>query len=147
MDMDMVVLDADVTTKEEAIKLAVDRLFILGRAENSLALEEAVWQREATYSTGFGRGFAIPHCKSSAVRANSLVLLKPRIPIPWNSLDGLPVRVVILMAIREAQAVTKHMQVFAKLARLMMDRDFCGHLERENSAEKLCAFLQKSLAI
>jgi mannitol/fructose-specific phosphotransferase system IIA component (Ntr-type) len=110
-------------------------------------VEEAVWQREATYSTGFGRGFAIPHCKSNAVRANSLVLLKPRAPIPWNSLDGQPVRVVILLAIREPHAATRHMQVLAKLARLMIDREFCGRLEQESSPRSICAFLQKTLEI
>ena len=33
------------------------------------ALEEAVWKREETYATDLGFGFALPHGKSTAVRA------------------------------------------------------------------------------
>ncbi|MGH7950366.1 MAG: phosphoenolpyruvate--protein phosphotransferase [Limisphaerales bacterium] len=144
LDAELVIVDSDAATKEEAIKQAVDRLFVLGRTEDSRAVEEAIWQREAAYSTGFGHGFAIPHCKSNAVRFNSLVLLKPREPVAWNSLDGRPVRVMLLLAIRESQGVSAHMKVLAKLARQIMDENFRAELEQENDPAKLCAILQKS---
>jgi fructose-specific PTS system IIA-like component len=143
VEAELVMIDSDATTKEEAIKQAVDRLFILGRTDNSQAVEDAVWRREATYSTGFGYGFAIPHCQANAVRFNSLVLLKPKSPVAWNSLDGQPVRVVILLAIRAGQAGTTHMQVLAKLARKIMDDDFRAELEQEKDPARLCAVLEK----
>ena len=143
LESELVMIDSDAATKEEAIKQAVDRLFVLGRTDNSQAVEDAVWRREATYSTGFGHGFAIPHCQASAVRFNSLVLLKPKSPVAWNSLDGQPVRVVILLAIRAGQAGTTHMQVLAKLARKIMDDDFRTELEQETDPARLCAVLQK----
>ena len=141
----LILLESDATTKEEAIKQAADQLFVLGRTENSRALEEAVWQREATYSTGFGHGFAIPHCKSNAVRYNSMVLLKPRHPLAWNSLDGQPVRVMILLAVREANSTTVHMKVLARLARRIMDPNFRAELENTADPATLCALLLKSL--
>jgi fructose-specific PTS system IIA-like component len=142
----LVLMDVDATTKAEAIKQAVDRLFVLGRTDHAPAVEDAIWRREATYSTGFGQGFAIPHCQSDAVRFNSLVVLKLKTPVTWNSLDGQPVRVVILLAIRAAPTGaggTAHMQAFAKLARKIMDDDFRAELERENDCARLCAVLQK----
>lgn len=144
LEPDLIIVDSDAATKEEAIKQATDRLFVLGRTEDSRAVEEAVWQREATYSTGFGHGFAIPHCKSAGVRFNSLVLLKPRTPIAWNSLDGQPVSVVILLAIREEQGDSTHMKVLAKLARKVMSMTFRSQLEMENDPAGLCAILEKS---
>jgi fructose-specific phosphotransferase system IIA component len=143
LETELIMIDSDATTKEEAIKQGVDRLFVMGRTDNSPAVEDAIWRREATYSTGFGHGFAIPHCQTNAVRFNSLVLLKLKSPVAWNSLDGQPVRVVILLAIRAAQAGTTHMQVFAKLARKIMDEDFRAELEKENEPDRLCATLQK----
>lgn len=145
LEPDLVLIHSDAKTKEEAIKQAVDQLFIWGRTDDSQSVEQAIWRREATYSTGFGHGFAIPHCQSSAVRFNSLVLLKPKTPVEWNSLDGQPVRVVILLAIREGQAGTTHMQVLAKLARQVMNDDFRAELERENDPTKLCAIIKKVL--
>jgi fructose-specific PTS system IIA-like component len=144
LETDLVIVECDAPTKEEAIKQGVDRLFVLGRTDDSLAVEDAVWRREATYSTGFGHGFAIPHCQTDAVRFNSLVLLKLKSPVAWNSLDGQPVRVVILLAIRAAQSAgTTHMQVLAKLARKIMDDDFRAELERENEPARLGAIFQK----
>ena len=145
IEPELIIVDSDAATKEEAIKQAADQLFVLGRTENSGAVEEAVWQREAVYSTGFGHGFAIPHCKSNAVRFDSLVLLKPRTPIAWNSLDGRPVGVIIMLAIRETNAPLAHMKVFARLARRVMDASFRLQLEQETKPATLCKVLQESL--
>ena len=141
---DLIIVDSDATTKEEAIKQATDLLFVLGRTDDARAVEEAIWQREASYSTGFGHGFAIPHCKNAGVGYNSLVLQKLRRPVPWNSIDGEPVRVVVLLAIRDDQENSTHMKVLAKLARKIVDDSFRSRIESENNADKLCAILQQS---
>lgn len=144
LEADLVVIESDATSKEEVIKQGVDRLFVMGRTDDSPAVEDAIWRREATYSTGFGHGFAIPHCQTNAVRFNSLVLIKLKSPVAWNSLDGQPVRVVILLAIRAVQGGSNaHMQVLAKLARKIMDEDFRAELEQENEPASLCGALQK----
>ena len=56
----------------------VDLLYGAGRTDRPRDVEEAVWRREADYSTGFGHGFAIPHCKTDAVDANSMAVVKLR---------------------------------------------------------------------
>lgn len=141
----LVILNADAQTKDEAIKLAVDQLYVLGRTDDSRAVEEAIWQREQSFSTGFGNGFAVPHCKSNAVKSNSLVILKPAEPIVWNSLDGLPVRAVILIATRDGSGAHDHLKIFAKLSRHLMDEYFRAHVENENNPEALCDFICKTL--
>lgn len=145
LDEELVVLDAEALTKEEAIKLAVDRLYVLGRTEQPHAVEVAVGNREATYSTGFGHGFAIPHCKTNAVKSSSLVLVKLRSPVTWNSLDGQPVRVVILLALRESGGADEHMKVLAKLARRLMHEEFRDRLEKETDPKTLCALLRETI--
>jgi fructose-specific PTS system IIA-like component len=142
---EMVVIDADAATKEEAIKRGVDLLYIHGRTEQPRLIEEAIWKREANYSTGFGHGFAIPHCKSSAVNANSVVVLKFARPVPWNSLDEKPVRVVILMVIRESDGATEHMKIISALARQVTHENFRDSIEQEQNPEQLCAFLKKKI--
>ncbi len=144
LEPELIIVDSAATTKEEAIKQAVDRLYVLGRTEAPRSVEESVWQREAAYSTGFGHGFAIPHCKSDAVRFDSLVLLKARAPVAWNSLDGRPVRVMILLAIREMNGFASHMKVLTRLARRIIDESFRRELEEENDPAKLAGILQKS---
>jgi fructose-specific PTS system IIA-like component len=142
---EMIVMDADALTKEEAIKRGVDLLYIHGRTEQPRAIEEAIWRRESNYSTGFGHGFAIPHCKSSAINANSLVVLKFAQPVPWNSLDEKPVRVVILMVIRESDGATEHMKIISALARQVMHEGFRASIEQAKTPEDLCALLKSNI--
>jgi fructose-specific PTS system IIA-like component len=145
VDTEMVVINSESASKEEAIKEAVDLLYVLGRTEQPRAVEEAVWQREAADSTGFGHGFAIPHCKSNAVAANSLAVLKLRAPVPWGSAGSEPVRVVIPLAVRDSDEANAHLKVFAQLARKLMHEEFRERLLRENDPARLCCFLKESL--
>ena len=145
MDPELVVTGVDCGSKEEAIKIAVDRLYETGRVQQPRLVEEAVWVREAVSSTGFGHGFAIPHCKTNAVAANSLVVLKLRKPVGWGSLDGAPVGILILLAIRESDQATAHMRVLAALARRIMHEDFRARLVSESDPGALCAFLHEAV--
>jgi multiphosphoryl transfer protein len=147
LEPELIIDNAEANTREEAIKVAIDRLYVLGRAKNSRAVEEAVWQREQTYSTGFGHGFAIPHCKTAAVQCNSLAIVKLREPVAWNSLDGQPVRLVVLLVMREVDAGDEHLKVFSRLARQIMHESFRDHLEQEKNPEALCAFFREKLGI
>jgi fructose-specific PTS system IIA-like component len=132
-------------TKAEAIKQVVDLLNISGRTDHPRAVEAAVWAREATYSTGFGHGCAIPHCKTDAVQVNSLAVLRLAQGVEWGSLDGQPVRLVILLVMRESEAVSAHMKVFARLARKLMHEPFRAWLAQEKDPDVLCALLREVL--
>ncbi len=142
---DLMVFDADCTSREEAIKAIVDQLYISGRTDHPREVEAAVWQREQVYSTAFGHGFAIPHCKSDAVKANSLVILRLRQPVAWESLDGKPVSVLLLLAIRQSDEATAHLKILAALARQVMHEEFRERVEREQNPDALCAFLRESV--
>ena len=148
---DLLHLDADATTKAEAIKLLTDGLGVTGRAERPAAVEEAVWRREETYSTGFGHGFAVPHCKSAAVGASTVSIARLREPIEWGSLDGAPVDVVILLAIRDGggdvDANKEHMRVFAKLSRLVMRDEFRDGIRAAATPAELYGLLHGQLGL
>jgi fructose-specific PTS system IIA-like component len=124
LDRETVIVGSDAACKEEAIQEIVDAFYVAGRTESPRAVEQAVWAREETYSTGLGHGFAVPHCKTDAVAANSIGVLRLARPVDWGSVDGQPVECVILMAIRETDLGESHMRVFAQLARRLMDGEF-----------------------
>lgn len=142
---EMVIIQSASQTKEEVIKEIADRLYVLGRTEQPHLIEEAIWQREGVYSTGFGHGFAVPHCKTTAVSANSLILLKLRQPVDWNSLDGQPVNVVMMLVMREADRTNGHMKIFSELARRVMHDDFRDNLIEEPRPDKICVLLNEGL--
>jgi fructose-specific PTS system IIA-like component len=145
IDPELVIPHSESRTKEEAIKEMVDRLYVAGRTDRPRDVEGAVWRREAVYSTGFGHGFAIPHCKTDAVRANSLAILKLKTPVEWGSLDGNPVQVLLFLVIRESDQATEHMKVLAALARRLMHEEFRDRLAQEQDADALCRFLEENI--
>jgi fructose-specific PTS system IIA-like component len=146
IDPELVIEDTVGAGKAEAIKLLADRLYVAGRTEQPVAVEEAIHAREAVYSTGFGFGFAMPHCKTAAVHASSLAVLRSATPVEWGSLDGEPVRFVILLAIRESDAAAaEHMKTIAALARRLMHPEFRDLLTRERDPASLCRILSDAV--
>jgi nitrogen PTS system EIIA component len=88
----------------------------------------AVEEREAVLSTGIGFGVAIPHARSSAVRELSVVCgLSPE-PVPFDSIDGEPVRLFFLIVGPESSA-GQHVKLLSRIARLV---------RRENLRQQLC---------
>ena len=147
LDPSLVIVDSESESKEEAIRELIDSLFIAGRTENPDRLEEVVWAREAAYSTGLGHGFAIPHCRSDLITSNSIAVLKLKRPIEWSSLDGKPVRMVLLLAVHHSDANNSHMKVLAKLARKLMNEEFRDHLMKLNDAKGILSYLSEELEI
>lgn len=146
LDINSILVHAQCFSKEEAIKKLTDQLYITGRADSSLEIEHAIWERERVYSTGLGYGFAVPHCKSENLLADSIVLLKLDEPIEWGAIDDKPIDVVVMLAIRDgADGDDTHLKIFARLARKIMHEDFRQYLIDENDPEKLLAFLKESL--
>jgi fructose-specific PTS system IIA-like component len=147
LDRELVELDVDCLDKDEVIRRAVDALYVAGRIEDRWAVEEALWAREGVYSTGLGYGFAIPHCKTDAVEADSIGVLRLRSPVEWGSEDGQAVGMVIVLAIRESKAAGTHMKVLARLARKLMHEEFRAGLKAATNAEDVVAYLGRELEL
>lgn len=143
LDPDLVVLEAACGTKEEAIKLLVERLASAGRTRDPLDLEEAIWAREAAYATGLGHGFAVPHCKSPAVAANAIAILRLAAPVAWS--DEAEARLVFLLVSRP-DGEEEHLRVFARLARRLMDAGFREGLLEAPDTEALLDLLRPDLS-
>lgn len=140
-----VILNSTAQSRAEAIKELADMMYVVGRTGSSQQLEDALWAREEAFSTGLGHGFAIPHCKSNAVAVNTIGVLRLNQPVPWGDSDEEPVRVVILLAMREADAHGGHMRVFSKLARQVMHESFRQQLIDADDPEKMVGFLTETL--
>ncbi len=145
LQADLVVLEPLARTRAEAIKELADRLWLAGRTPDMDRLEEAVWLREDACPSGVGFGFAVPHCKSAAVTANSLAVLKLKKPVDWKAADGQPVRMVLLLAVREEENGNGFMKVFSALARKIMDPAFRERLLNETNPEAIVQQLRESL--
>ena len=144
---ELVSLESASQNKEEVIQEMVDALYISGRTDDRLALEESLWARESMGSTSFGYGFAIPHCKTDAVIANSICVLRLKQAINWKAGASEPVNMAVLLALRDTDVANTHMQVFSSLARKLMNDDFRQHLLKAATSQEVTTYLAEQLGI
>jgi fructose-specific phosphotransferase system IIA component len=122
------------TDKNTVISELVNLLDENGLLLNKDVAMEAVFTRERTRSTGIGSGIGIPHGKCSAVKELVMALGVSRQPIAFQSVDGKPVSIVILL-ISPLDQTGPHIQALARISRLMLDGTFKSALEQAPSAE------------
>jgi fructose-specific PTS system IIA-like component len=144
---ELVLLGSSSQNKEEVIQEIVDAFYIAGRTDDRYQLEEALWAREDVYSTGLGYGFATPHCKTEAVSADSICVLKLNQPINWGSVDSEPVRMIVSIVMRGLQNSDSHLQVFSILARRLMNEEFRDHLFHAETAPDVVSYLAQQLGV
>lgn len=144
---ELIRLECEATTKEEAIREMVGVLSSAGRTDLPRELEEAVWAREETYSTGLGFGFAVPHCRSSAAGAVSIAVGRLPKAVEWGSNDGLPVRHVLLLAVPENADAKEHLQVLARLARKLVHEEFRAAVEKARDVKGMAELLKAELGV
>ncbi len=147
IEAESITLGSIASSKEEALHEAICLLRAQGRISSTRPVEEAAWAREATYSTGLGHGFAIPHCKSEAVTHPSLAVVRLATPIEWGSIDEQPVSIVMLLVVPSSDAAGSHMKIFARLARRLMHESFRDRLRAAESAEGLVGVLREELEL
>ncbi|MBU3217472.1 PTS sugar transporter subunit IIA [Clostridium estertheticum] len=121
-------LEMEATTKDEALRELVELLFENNKISDKEAFLEDVLYRESLGTTGIGNYIAIPHGKSKFVNKTSLALGRTKQDIEWETLDGLPVRFIILFAVTDEDKTSVHVKLLAKVASTLGDDDACAKL-------------------
>ncbi|MFO0840069.1 MAG: PTS sugar transporter subunit IIA [Phycisphaerae bacterium] len=126
------------TEKSAAIAELVDVL-VSGKAiiDRDAALK-AVLKRESERSTGIGYGLAIPHGKSEACVNLAMAAGKPAEPIAFQSLDGRPVTLIVML-VSPPDQTGPHIQALAKISRLMNIEDFRNAMAKAATPQELHA--------
>ena len=114
---DRVVIPLHVHDRQSAIAALTGRLADLANAAYEDVLE-AVLERESVQSTGIGFGVAIPHGRCAAVRELAMVAGVSPSPVPFDAIDGEPVRLFFLIVGPEASAGL-HVKILSRIARLV----------------------------
>lgn len=85
-------------------------------------------------------GFAIPHAQSAAIKQSSMLILKLKNPIEWDSLDGQKIDTVISFLVPEKDS-KKHLQYLSNTAKLLTHQDFIEKLKKLRHQKKLKIYL------
>lgn len=122
--------------KKTAIAELVDVLANAGEVKDRQVLLNSVLEREATRTTGIGNGLAIPHGKCPGVDHLVIAIGKPETPIEFESIDGRPVNLIVLLASPPDQT-GPHIQALARISRLMTVEAFRVSMRTATSAAEI----------
>lgn len=127
-------LGVTLTSKDEAI----DKLIALhekaGNLKDSAKFKEDILKREEHSTTAIGEGIAVPHAKSSAVKAPALSCVTVPGGIDYSAPDGKPSDLLFMIAATEDGDV--HLEILSRLMVMLMDADFANALRNAKSAEE-----------
>ncbi len=132
-------VQASASTKEEIINKAIDLMVKSGKINNREAYAKKVFEREEESTTGVGMGIAIPHGRDAAVSKAGLAAMVIPDGVEYASLDGQPVHLLFLIAAPEGGSV--HLEVLAKLSRMLMDETLNANLQNAKSADEFLQIL------
>jgi fructose-specific phosphotransferase system IIA component len=131
-------IKAEVTESEK--DKVIEELVGLLKDEESInnieVIKNAVLEREKIMSTGVGKGFAIPHAKTSAVKGIVASFGRCKNPIDFNALDGQPVNLVFVL-IGQDNMVGPHIKLLSRISRMMNKDEFRDALANAKDADEI----------
>jgi len=135
------------TQRDEVLRELVDKIpAIVRRPESRQTLLRALQEREQLCSTGIGDGIALPHARNALVGlVDQTVIVFGRHPagIPFGAIDDVPARLFFLLV---APTVNQHLQVLARLSRLLRDPKLRQNLLRAERPDKVIALIREAEA-
>ena len=127
--------------KEGVLRELVD-LAVAGNGGAAAEVLRAILERERQFPTGIGYGVAVPHGKTPSLAALSVVAGTTARPVPYETIDGEPVRLFFLLAGPEALAGV-HVKALSRISRLVRQEPVRARLLAATTAEEfyraLCA--------
>jgi len=136
IDKKSIELNAMVSSKREAIDKLVSLMDNSGNLNNPEEYKKCVLAREEQSTTGIGEEIAIPHGKTSAVSRPGLSLLIVPNGVDFDSLDGMPVKLLFLIAAPNTED-NVHLEVLSRLSMLLMNEEFKNKLIYAKSKDEI----------
>lgn len=135
----LISIDLKAKTKDEVIKLLIEKLDKEGKLHSKEEFYKAVMDREKLSPTGLEAGLAIPHGKSKAVKEAAYAVARLKKPIKdWESIDeSNEVEFVFLLAIPEAEAGSTHLKLLSELSQKIVDPKYREGLRSSKTVEEL----------
>ncbi len=141
LSKESIVLNATPGSKSEAIDILVDLQVKGGKIASPKEYKKGILAREEMGSTAVGDGIAIPHAKSTAVKAPSLAAMTVPNGVDYESLDDEPSNILFMIAAPNDGDV--HLEVLSRLMTILMDEDFRLKLLAADSKDKFLKIIDE----
>lgn len=134
-----VVLDLEVSSKKRAFEQA-GLIFENNCGIARSTVSDNLFARERLGSTGLGHGVAVPHGRIKGLKAPLAAFVRLADPIPFESPDGEPVKLLIFLLIPD-HVTQQHLEILSEIAEMFSDDAFRNRLTSEPEAASIHAQL------
>ena len=111
-----------VNERDAALNTLVELLDHEKKLLDKEAFYQAILERERIVSTGIGMGVAVPHAKLSGYSTFFIAIGVHQKGIPWDALDGIPVRLVFMIGGPDDKQ-TEYLQLLSRLTLAIKDEE------------------------
>ena len=140
---DAILPEVAASTKEGVIREMVESLRAAGyfKGGDPEDVVRAILKRELLGSTGIGRGVAIPHTKHTSVDRLIGTVALSRAGIAFESLDGEPVHVFVLL-VSPQDRPGDHLRALENVSRCLREDGFVRALRQATTRESIWHMLE-----
>jgi len=144
LSKEQIVTDLQATNRWQAIDELIQNLVATGKinTEHQTAITAVVNKRESSMSTGIGFGIGIPHASTDLIHEVVGALGRSRSGVNFDSLDNLPVHLVMLFLVPQGQ-FQKHLHTLANIAKLLHKAEFRQALEQAPDADAMLSIIKE----
>jgi mannitol/fructose-specific phosphotransferase system IIA component (Ntr-type) len=127
-------------TKEAALEELCSLAATAPEVTDPEAFLRAIEARETAMSTGIGMGIAIPHAKIPSITDLVMAVGRSREGIDFDSLDGLPAHIFVLMGASDHQNL-EFLKLIGKVGALFNQPGFAERFLRAETPEEMYRLL------
>ena len=132
-------LNVSVASKQAAIDKLVSLHDKSGNLVNAAEYKKGILAREEMGTTAVGMEVAIPHAKSTAVKAPALAAITVPNGVDYEAPDGQPCKLIFMIAATTDGDV--HLEVLARLMQLLMHEDFTAKLKAAKTPKEFISII------
>jgi PTS system nitrogen regulatory IIA component len=133
--------DLQATDKDAVLAEMVRLLGVDARASETLL--RVLQRRESLGSTGFGRGIAIPHCRSLVVNRLRVAYGRSRNGVQFHAMDGRPVHHLFLIVAPPLEISNQYLPVLGRIAQFAKEADVPDRLAALTRPEEFFRLLEE----
>lgn len=129
-------LDVDIDNKSDLFEFAADRFQEMDLISNKENFLKTLYNREELSPTGMGDNWAIPHGQDDSVEEASVLYVRTKTPIQYESLEGDSADKFFFIAVPKSTS-SDHVKILSSVATLLMEDQFKKEMNLINNRQEV----------
>ena len=135
-------LNSKTAVLQKLVEIAYDQNIVTDKEKVLNELKE----REKTYCTDVQKNIAIPHTRCEYVTKSTVVILKLKNEVSWESDKSYGVKIVFGILVPAGDSAgNEHLQILSKLAVALMEEEFVEKIMSENDAQNILKIVEEEV--